>query len=201
MYLNTRHLLCALTVAETGTVLQAASKVHLTQSAVTQGLLALELHLAVPLFERSNQGMRVTLAGEIFLARVKRAFTHLKEAAQWWFAQQNNLQESWVRNLTWKQLSAFNMVCQLGSYSAAARRLDLSQPTLHRTIKDFQALCQGDLFYRSPAGVDIPWRTRQLNRYVGLFFAEINQGIDEVKALHSANAGRLAIGCLPLAQT
>jgi len=201
MYLNTRHLLCAIEVAETGTVVQAANNVHLTQSAVTQGLLALEQQLHVQLFERSNQGMRLTQAGELFLRRGKRAFAQLKEAAQWWFAPQSSVHESWVRNLTWKQLCAFSMVCQSGSYSAAARRLQLTQPTLHRTLKDFQELCQAPLFYRSPAGVDIPWRTRQLSRYVGLFFAEINQGIDEVQALQSTRAGRLAIGCLPLAQT
>jgi DNA-binding transcriptional LysR family regulator len=49
--------------------------------------------------------------------------------------------------------------------------------------------------------VDIPWRTRQLSRYAGLFFAEIEQGIEELALAENGAQGQLKIGSLPLAQT
>lgn len=75
---NLRHLLAALEVQRLGNITSAANHIHLSQSAVTQGLAKLERELDLSLFERSVNGLYVTEAGEIFLQRAERALTWIK---------------------------------------------------------------------------------------------------------------------------
>lgn len=55
-----------LTVAETGSFIEAARKMNLTQSTVSARIRTLELHLDKDLFERSKSGASLTTAGEQF---------------------------------------------------------------------------------------------------------------------------------------
>ena len=65
--LEIRHLKTLLALAETGSVSQAARRVFLTQSALSQQLKQLEEHYGLALFERKSQPLRFTLAGERLL--------------------------------------------------------------------------------------------------------------------------------------
>jgi len=56
--LKIRHLVLVTTVAETGTLVAAAEKLHLTQPAVTRGLREIEGIFGVPLFDRHPRGVR-----------------------------------------------------------------------------------------------------------------------------------------------
>lgn len=55
-----------LTVAETGSFIEAARKMHITQSTVSARIKGLEDLLGRPLFERSKAGAAMTAAGEQF---------------------------------------------------------------------------------------------------------------------------------------
>jgi DNA-binding transcriptional LysR family regulator len=55
-----------LTVADTGSFIEAARKMHLTQSTVSARIRSLEDHLEKALFERSKSGASLTTAGEQF---------------------------------------------------------------------------------------------------------------------------------------
>jgi DNA-binding transcriptional LysR family regulator len=65
-----------LAVAELGSIRQAAEQLHVAASAVSRQIANLEYDYGVPLFERHAQGMRLTLAGEIF---AQHARTTLRE--------------------------------------------------------------------------------------------------------------------------
>jgi LysR family transcriptional regulator for metE and metH len=69
--LELRHLRSLLAIAETGKLAAAAERVHLTQSALSHQVRAVEAHYGVPLFQRTSQGLRFTPAGErlLLLAR------------------------------------------------------------------------------------------------------------------------------------
>lgn len=56
-----------LAVVETGTFLDAADKVHVTQSTVSMRIRTLEQQLGQPVFERSKSGATLTIAGRHFL--------------------------------------------------------------------------------------------------------------------------------------
>jgi len=73
------------TVAEQGHVTQAAEMLHLSQPAVTAQIKALEEELALPLFERSAGGVRLTRAGAELLGTARQILAQaraLREQAQ-----------------------------------------------------------------------------------------------------------------------
>jgi len=66
--------------AISGSFTRAASKLYLTQPAVTQQIRALEAELGFPLFERLGRRLRLTAAGEALLAYPPRLLALLDEA-------------------------------------------------------------------------------------------------------------------------
>jgi len=66
--LELRHLRSLLAIAETGRINTAAQTVHLTPSALSHQLRALERHYGLPLLRRDARGLRFTPAGERLLA-------------------------------------------------------------------------------------------------------------------------------------
>ena len=67
-----RHLKAVAALADTGSVTRAASRLHLTQSALSHQLAALEDYLDTPLFERQQRPLKLTGAGEKLLELARR---------------------------------------------------------------------------------------------------------------------------------
>ena len=61
--IEVRHLKSLVAIADTGKLATAAERVHLSQSALSHQIRALEEHHGQPLFERTRQGLRFTAAG------------------------------------------------------------------------------------------------------------------------------------------
>ena len=66
--LEIRHLRSLIAIAESGRLVAAAERVHLSQSALSHQIRDIETHYEVSLFERTKQGLRFTSAGERLLA-------------------------------------------------------------------------------------------------------------------------------------
>jgi len=66
--LELRHLRTLIAVNEAGTVSRAADRVHLTQSALSHQLKALEAHYATPMVKRQGQSVRLTESGQLLAA-------------------------------------------------------------------------------------------------------------------------------------
>jgi DNA-binding transcriptional LysR family regulator len=64
----------ALIVAQTGSVGEAARRLHKTTSAVSQQLRRIERHFGVALFEKFGRGIRPSAAGEAVLGSLTRVF-------------------------------------------------------------------------------------------------------------------------------
>ncbi len=69
---------------------KAATALHLTPSAVSHRMKALEAHLGVALFERRVRAVHLTAAGRIYAAAVAEALDGLREATRRVQAQQRN---------------------------------------------------------------------------------------------------------------
>ena len=201
MHFNIRHLLCALKIRECAGIGRAAEHMHLSQSALTQGINKLEGELGHRLFLRAHSGVSSTEVGELFLNRAQRAVAHLNEFSAIVFGGDKARRQTFMRAISARQLQALNQIVELHSYSAAAVRLGLSQPTLHRSIKDLEQNCGQALFSRSPTGVEPSWRAKQLRRYASLFFAELQQGMEEMREFVGQVNGSLRVGSLPLARS
>lgn len=198
---NLRHLAAALEIRRQGSISRATQRVHLSQSAITQGLAKLERELELQLFERSATGLFITEGGDIFLRRVERAFGWLAAIDSGIARRRRERARQIYRRLTTTQLRALTMVVEHGSYSLAATRMQLTQPTLHRAIRELETVCEQRLFQRSPTGVEPSWQARQIARHASLFFSELAQGLEEVNEYRGLMTGSLRVGSLPLART
>src|ERR1700729_38998 len=65
-------------VARYGSIRKAADALNVASSALNRQILDLETDLGAPLFERLPRGVRMTSAGEVFLAYTRQAISELK---------------------------------------------------------------------------------------------------------------------------
>ncbi len=89
MFLELRHLRSLLAIHEGGNLVQAAKRLHLTQSALSHQIKAVERYFGTPLFLRNTKPLRLTPAGrrlvelaESLLPEVARAENELKRIAK-----------------------------------------------------------------------------------------------------------------------
>ena len=75
-----RHLRTLVAIADTRKIAAAAERLHLTQSALSHQVRALEEHYGVTLFDRSRQGVGLTRAGERLLALARDVIARIGEA-------------------------------------------------------------------------------------------------------------------------
>lgn len=75
------QLSAVVTIAEEGTVMRAARRLHISQPPLTRKLAALEDELGVRLFERSARGMTLTPVGETFVAEAAAILAAVGRAA------------------------------------------------------------------------------------------------------------------------
>jgi DNA-binding transcriptional LysR family regulator len=80
--MDTRLLRMFCAVAESAGLVAAAGKLHLTPSAISHGLKALETQLGCRLFERAGKRMLLNQAGEQLLAQIKQPLAALDAAGE-----------------------------------------------------------------------------------------------------------------------
>ena len=79
--IDARRLRVLREVAEHGTVAAAADALHLTPSAVSQQLAALEREVGQPVVERNGRGVRLTGAAEVLVGHANVVLAQLEAAA------------------------------------------------------------------------------------------------------------------------
>lgn len=199
--LNFQHLYALLEISRTGSISQAANRVHRSQSALTMAVRRLEAELDSKLFERRATGMFPTDAGRLFINRIERAFAALRPALQTMPGRGGaRCAEALYRAVTSTQLRAMVEVVQQGGFSLAARVLGLSQPSVHRAARDLETVLGRPLFKATAQGAVPTREARDLARCANLAFYEIRQGLDEINELRGKVSGELRIASLPLAR-
>ena len=201
IHLKLRRLQAVLAVHEHGSALKAAGFVHMSQPAITDAVAACEADMAAALFTRTSRGMAPTVAGEVFCARITLAFDHLKQAEDLIGQKRGKGAAPLHRLVNEVQLRALSAVIEAGGFHQAARRLNLSQPSVHRAARELETLCGTALFRRDGAGVEATAEAHALARFADLCFSELSNGLDEIRELQGIVDGQLNIGALPLARS
>ncbi|MGE0397980.1 MAG: LysR family transcriptional regulator [Kofleriaceae bacterium] len=80
--LDVGDLELVLAIAQSGSTVRASASLHLTQSAVSRGLLAVEDKLGTKLFERQARGLALTAAGRRFVGGAGGVLAKLVELEQ-----------------------------------------------------------------------------------------------------------------------
>ncbi|AEI80539.1 transcriptional regulator LysR family [Cupriavidus necator N-1] len=78
--IEVRHLRSLVAIAESGKLATAAERVHVSQSALSHQIKAIESHYGLPLFDRTRQGLRFTPAGERLLALAREVMAAVSAA-------------------------------------------------------------------------------------------------------------------------
>lgn len=198
--LNLRHLEAAAEIVRVGSFSAASQVVGLSQPALTQALQKLETQLATSLFDRHAGGASATAAGKLLAHRTTRALALITEAAKQprGAAHRPPLGPA-GRHFTMGQLRALFALARTGTYVAAARSLGLSEPSVHRAVRDLQLMLGVGLAERAGRNVRLTPLAQDFMRPARLAIAELEAGLAELAALDGIDSGSVAVGGMPLA--
>jgi DNA-binding transcriptional LysR family regulator len=187
-------------VARLESMSRAARTINLSQPGVTQSVESLERELGLPLFERRRSGCYVTKFGTILLPRVERFFDHVRSALGELIVN-NPAMSRQTADLTHKitkpQIRSLLAIYESESFDAAARRLQISQPSLHRSAKELERELRRSLYQRTARGMTTNARGSELARRLQVGLREIHYGLEELKAAQDNVISRIAIGNIP----
>jgi LysR family transcriptional regulator, regulator for genes of the gallate degradation pathway len=189
-----RHLRIIRDIGRTGSAAKAAGETRLTQPAVTQAVAGLERLLGVRLFDRRPQGLLPTPEGLRLISRIDRALSVLDPALA-------DLAPRLVMTATLAQLQALVAVVEAESFSEAARRLSLAQPTVHRAVAQIEGEAGRSLFDRTSHGVIATRPAQRLAMAARLMQAEMDQAWAELAEGLGREVGRIVIGGMPLSRS
>ncbi|MFL4971772.1 MAG: LysR family transcriptional regulator [Xanthobacteraceae bacterium] len=179
----------------------AARELGLSQPAVTQMVAHMESALAVSLLERRRTGAYLTPLGAVLLPRVQRLFARIQSALrdpvvgaslagrETTRSVQNKITDTHVRVLT--------SIAECGSFEAAARRLGISQPALHRPARDLERIIRSSLYQRMTRGLAPTSPARELARRLKVALRELEYGIEELRAAQGMFMSRIRVGNIP----
>lgn len=194
MKTSIRHLRVFLAVAQHGSITRAAAIGRVSQPAVTQAVGKLEREAQTALFQRTPQGLFPTPAGAVLAERAARALAELDPALE-------DVAPRLRLTATGAQLQALIALRETESFTLAARRLGIAQPTVHRAIGQLEQEAGRPLFERTARGMIARRPAQALAQAARLAFAELAQAEADVAEILGREVGRLVIGALPLSLT
>jgi LysR family transcriptional regulator for metE and metH len=80
MFLELRHLRSLWAIREEGNLARAAGRLHLTQSALSHQIKAVEGYFGTPLFHRNSKPLRLTAAGQQLVALAQQVLPAVEQA-------------------------------------------------------------------------------------------------------------------------
>lgn len=194
MIANLRHLRVFAAVGKTNSVTRAAELCHVSQPAVTQAINKLEREADSALFQRTARGLFLTPAGTALADRVNRAFHYLDPVLA-------ELAPRLRITATAAQLQALVAMCETQSFTLAARRMGLAQPTVHRAVTQLEQEAARPLFERTAYGMIATRPALALAQAAQLAFAELAQGEADLAELNGREVGRIVVGAMPLSRS
>jgi LysR family transcriptional regulator of gallate degradation len=189
-------------VSRLESVSAAAREVNLSQPGVTQAIHAFEERANARLFERRRTGCYVTELGAVLVPRVRRFFEHLRTALEdlGTSAGRQSI-DATVNRITGPQLRSLIAISENPSFDAAARALQISEPSLHRSARDFEREVRRTLYRRSVHGMTTTTYGTELARRCQVALQEIAYGLEELEAARGNIVSRIAVGNIPHSAT
>ena len=203
-FLNIRHMRVFVETARTGSVSTAADLCHLSQPAATQAISSLEANFGTPLLIRKRQGSTLTTCGTLVERRTRAALKHLRDGAKNALREAGNKavrRQNFELSVTASQLRNLIAIANTGSFTVAARSLGLSQPTVHRTARNLEAVAGTPFFTARASGVRLTAAADAFMRGAKLAQSELRQAIEDVSRETGEEHGTFVLGSLPLART
>ena len=179
----------------------AAAELGLSQPAVTQMVAQIETALAVNLLERRRTGTYLTTLGSVLLPRVERLFAHIQTAlcdpVIGASLSGRETTKSVENKITDTHIRALIAIAECGSFEAAARRLNISQPALHRSARDLERVIRRSLYQRMARGLGPTSQARELARRLKVALRELEYATEEIRAAQGIFMSRIRVGNIP----
>lgn len=189
-----RHLRVFLAALDTGRVTGAARACHISQPAASQALAGLEARAGVALLQPGREALAPTEAGAAYAARVRRALGRLDGALA-------AVAPRLVLTATRAQLLALIAVRDTESFTLAARRLGLAQPSVHRAVAQIEAEVGKPLFQRAGPRLQSTRAAQALADAARLCLSELDQAEADLAERAGREAGRIVVGAMPLSRS
>jgi DNA-binding transcriptional LysR family regulator len=100
-------------------------------------------------------------------------------------------------NLSLRQLEAIVEIAEAGSFRAAARKLDISQPALSRTLRLAEEALGARLFDRDTRRVTITPAGQELLRIARRVLADFDSSLSELGNYMTGHRGQVSVAALP----
>ncbi len=104
---------------------------------------------------------------------------------------------SGLKNISLRQIQAFLAVAELGSFTRAAERLNMSQPALSLLVRQIEGELSLRLFDRTSRRTELTSGGREFEQVMRRLMADFDLAIDNATALASRKRGRLVIAAPP----
>ncbi len=92
-------------------------------------------------------------------------------------------------------LRYFRTIAEIGSMTAAAKKLGVAQPTLTSAVKKLEEQTGSTLLLRGARGVTVTPTGAALARTASEVLAMLDQTVERIRGLEQQDEGRFAIGC------
>jgi LysR family transcriptional regulator, regulator for genes of the gallate degradation pathway len=188
-------------VARCSSIGAAAQELGLSQPAVTQMIAQLETVLAASLLERRPSGSFLTPLGRVLLPRVQRLFDRVQSALGdpviGASLSGRETTKSVEKKMTDTHIRALTAIAECGSFEAAARRLDISQPALHRSARDLERVVRRSLYQRMARGMAPTSQACEFARRLKVALRELEYGVEEIRAAQGIFTSRITVGNIP----
>lgn len=195
-----RHLKVFDSVAQLNGVQRASEECHVSQPAVTQAIAKLEEQIGVALLQRCARGTYLNEFGIIFHRRTRRFFAQLEQALTELGVPSSPVPLARIASrISRSQLLTLISIVETGSFEQAARGLELSQASLHRSVRDLERTLHTPLFTQAAFGVVATPAAAEFARRIKLAQREIELGLEEVETAKGNSGGEIVIGAMRVA--
>ena len=183
----------------------AAKTIHLSQPSVTLAIGQLERKVGAPLFDRRRTGCYVTSAGAIFLPRVTRMLAQIRQALFDPIVGQPFVERrsatALERKITDAQVRSLIAISESVSFDEAARRIEITEPSLHRSARTLERILRRTLYRRTAQGYTTTPPGTELARRFKVAAREIEYGMDEIRGERGPFVSRIVVGNIPHSDT
>ncbi|MEM8541479.1 MAG: LysR substrate-binding domain-containing protein [Pseudomonadota bacterium] len=107
---------------------------------------------------------------------------------------------SWINHMRLRHIRAFLEIARAESVSAAAERLNITQPAVSRSLRELEEIIGAPLFDRVGRGIRLNEAGRVFQTHASASMVELMRGYDRLSK-DMGISRRLAIGALPTAST
>jgi DNA-binding transcriptional LysR family regulator len=143
----------------------------------------------------------LTALGSVLLPRIERLFARIQSALRdpvvGASLSGRETTKSVENKITDTHIRALIAIAESGSFEAAARKLDISQPALHRSARDLERVVRRTLYQRMARGLAPTSQARELARRLKVALRELEYGIDEIRTVQGIFTARIAVGNIP----